>query len=79
MNHLAYLKPCAGCGTEIFMAICRDGRWRPFDTRQFPAADNSVWAWRKRHGMEEQELVPGHHIHLCPAYHHRIDLAGALT
>jgi hypothetical protein len=62
---LAYLTPCRYCGTEVYVAICRDGRWRTFDTRRVPAAERCVWAWRKRLGMEEQDLVPGHLLHYC--------------
>lgn len=78
MNRLAYPKPCEGCGQQIILAICRDGRWRPFDTTDHPPAEHGVWQWRKKHGMEEQELVAGKHVHICPAYHHHLDLAGAL-
>ncbi len=73
-NGLAYLKICDGCGAEIFMAICRDGRWRPFETRRQLVSLSFAWAWRKRHGMEETDRVPGHLIHPCPAYRDRIDV-----
>ncbi len=78
VDQLAYRKTCDGCGTEIFMAICRDGRWRPFETRRQPTPLPFTWAWRKRIGMEETDRVPGHLIHPCPAYHDRIDF-GTVT
>lgn len=78
MDRLAYEKECDGCHSGIYMAICSDGRWRPFETRTIPAGPFGVWAWRKHQGMQEQELVPGHPIHYCPAFHTRLDLAGAL-
>ena len=73
---LAYLKPCDGCGSEIFMAVCRDGRWRPFERDEVPTAPEHVWAWRKREGMEETDLAPGHLVHYCADFHDRIDLTG---
>ena len=75
MNGVAYQKPCDGCGSEIVMAICRDGRWRPFETKRQPTPLPFAWAWRKRIGMEETDRVPGHLIHYCADYHDRIDLA----
>jgi hypothetical protein len=74
---LAYLTPCRYCDTEIYLAICRDGRWRSFDTQTVPAADKGVWAWRKRYGMEEQELVSGKQFHYCAEYR-RVDPATVL-
>ncbi len=70
-NHIAYLKECNGCHSEIFMAICRDGRWRPFETRQLPPGTCGAWAWRKRQGMEETDRAPGHSIHYCADFHDR--------
>lgn len=71
MTQLAYLKDCTGCGTEVFMAICRDGRWRPFETELQPVPLPFAWAWRKRVGMEETDRVRGHVIHYCADYHDR--------
>lgn len=71
INRLAYEKDCEGCGDAIYMVICRDGRWRPFEKRRVLPAEHGVWAWRKKHGMEEQQLTPGHLVHICPAYHDR--------
>ncbi len=70
-NPLAYKKNCAGCGHEIVMAICRDGRWRPFETERQAVPLPFACAWRKRHGMEETDRVPGHLIHPCADYHDR--------
>lgn len=69
ITKLAYVKECDGCARTIFMAICRDGRWRPFETELVEKAPREVWAWRKREGMEEQDLVAGHLLHFCAAYH----------
>ena len=65
---LAYATPCRYCDELIYLALCRDGRWRTFDTRTIPAAPTGVWAWRKHHGMEEQELVTGKRLHYCSHY-----------
>lgn len=71
ITRLAYVKTCEGCQSEIFMAICRDGRWRPFETYEHPAAEHSVWAWRKRYGMEETDRTSGYVIHKCADFHDR--------
>lgn len=73
IQRLAYRKTCGGCGSEIFMAICRDGRWRPFETSEQPKGTPGTWAWRKRQGMEETDLATGHGIHYCADFHDRID------
>lgn len=65
---LARAVDCRYCQRPIYVAICRDGKWRSFEPRRVPAAAALVWAWRKRHGMEEQDLVPGHHLHYCAEY-----------
>jgi hypothetical protein len=70
---IAYLKPCDGCGQEIFMALSRDGRWRPFETTRVNPAPHGVWAWRKRHGMEEQDQFPGYRMHYCADFHDRVN------
>ena len=70
-NRLAYKKNCAGCGEELFMAICRDGRWRAFETDRQPLPLPFAWAWRKRVGMEETDRVAGHLLHPCPEFHDR--------
>lgn len=72
IHRLAYLKECDGCHHTIFMAVCRDGRWRPFETELVERAEREVWAWRKREGMEEQDLTRGYHIHYCADFHDRI-------
>lgn len=74
ITHLAYLKECLGCREIIFMAICRDGRWRPFETPLVSRADREVWTWRKKEGMEEQDITAGYHIHYCADYFDRMDL-----
>lgn len=66
---LAYAKPCDGCGSSIYLAICRDGRWRPFELAEQPKGTPGTWAWRKRQGMEETEHVAGHGIHYCAEFH----------
>jgi hypothetical protein len=48
--------------------MCRDGKWRSFDTATVPPAEAGVWAWRKGWGMEEQELVRGKRLHYCASY-----------
>jgi hypothetical protein len=73
-NRLAYLKACDGCGQQIFMAICRDGKWRAFEVERQKVPLPFAWAWRKRVGMEETDTVCGHLRHPCPAYHDRLDL-----
>lgn len=65
---LAYHAPCRYCGRPVYVALCRDGRWRTFETATVPTAPAGVWAWRKTWGMEEQELVPGHVLHFCAEY-----------
>lgn len=71
MSGLAYRKECAGCGDAIFMAICRDGRWRPFEIERQPTPLPFAWAWRKGYGMEETDRVCGHLVHPCADYHMR--------
>jgi hypothetical protein len=65
---LAYLTPCRYCDTEIYVAMCRDGRWRTFEIDLCGPAEHNVWAWRKRHGMEEQDIVRGYRLHFCAEY-----------
>jgi hypothetical protein len=65
---LAKRESCRYCRALIVFAVCRDGRWRTFDDQQVPAAPTNVWAWRRRHGMEETDLVPGHRLHFCAEY-----------
>jgi hypothetical protein len=82
INRLAYAKECTGCGAEIFMAICRDGRWRPFETELQPVPSPHAWAWRKNYGMEETEIVRGRLIHYCADFHDLIqpaDIFGAAS
>lgn len=76
-GQLAYEAPCRYCSGPIYMAICRDGRWRSFELAEHPAAVAGVWAWRKRQGMEEQDRVPGHVLHYC-AERSRLNAAEAL-
>lgn len=71
MTTLAYRKPCTGCGADIFMAVCRDGRWRPFEPKLQEVPLPFAWAWRKGHGMEETDVVRGHFIHCCADFHDR--------
>lgn len=68
LGALAYPTDCRYCGDRIYVAYCSDGRWRSFDLVTFPAAPTCVWAWRRHHGMQEQELVPGKRLHFCPEY-----------
>jgi hypothetical protein len=77
-ERLAYAKDCV-CGSPIFMAICRDGRWRPFETREQAAGTPGTWAWRKTYGMEETELARGRSIHYCAVFHDRIDTAAVVA
>jgi hypothetical protein len=65
---LAKRESCRYCRALIVFAVCRDGRWRTFDPQQVPAAATNVWAWRRRQGMEETDLVPGHRLHFCAEY-----------
>lgn len=65
---LAYVTGCRYCDGQIYVAICRDGKWRSFEMRLVPPAPANVWAWRKRYGMEEQDLVHGHFLHYCADY-----------
>jgi hypothetical protein len=75
---LAYATPCRYCGSEVYVAICRDGRWRSFEKDLCDPAPHNVWAWRKRHGMEEQDLVRGYHLHFCAEYGHVKHTVGAI-
>lgn len=68
MDNLAHDTDCRSCGRPIYVVICRDGRWRPFERTLHPAGTPDVWAWRRRQGMEETQLVPGYGLHHCPAY-----------
>jgi hypothetical protein len=68
---LAYRKTCDGCAAPIFMATCRDGRWRPFESERQRTPVPFAWAWRKGYGMEETDVVPGHLIHYCADFHDR--------
>jgi hypothetical protein len=68
IGYLAKRTPCRYCGTTVVLAICRDGRWRTFETATVPAAAVNVWAWRKHLGMEETDLVDGHRLHFCVEY-----------
>ncbi len=70
MNRPALARPvdCRSCGSSVYLALCRDGRWRTFERATVPAAPTGVWAWRRTWGMEEQELVPGHLLHYCAGY-----------
>jgi hypothetical protein len=70
---------CRWCARPIYLAICRDGRWRSFERDLMPPAPRNVWAWRKRHGMEETDRVHGYRLHFCAEYadaHDRLDLSG---
>lgn len=67
-NLLAYPTNCRYCGELIYLAICRDGKWRTFETRTVPAAPFGVWAWRKTWGMEEQDRIAGKTLHYCAQY-----------
>lgn len=64
-GQLARQVDCRYCHQPIFLAVCRDGRWRTFDLIDTPAHTSGVWAWRRHLGMEEQELVPGKRQHHC--------------
>lgn len=68
MKTLAYVRDCVTCGQEIVLAICRDGRYRAFERRLQPVPSEHAWAWRKRIGMEETDVVRGHMIHFCAGY-----------
>jgi hypothetical protein len=68
LSYLAKREPCRYCRTGIVLALCRDGRWRTFDEQLCDPAPAGVWAWRKRWGMEETELVPGRRLHFCAEY-----------
>lgn len=77
IRSLAYQALCRYCHQPVYVAICSDGKWRTFELATFPAAPEHVWAWRKHEGMQEQELIPGKHLHFCAEYSriHREDLA----
>lgn len=68
MENLARAIDCRDCDRPIYIAICRDGRWRPFERKLHPAGTPGTWAWRKHQGMEETELVPGYGLHYCPSF-----------
>jgi hypothetical protein len=65
VDKLAYLAPCRNCTHEVYVAYCSDGRWRVFDKTEMPAGSAGSWAWRKRRGMQETDLTPGHPLHYC--------------
>jgi hypothetical protein len=67
-SYLAQRRDCRYCRRVIILAFCRDGRWRTFDPDLVPAMPAGTWAWRKRYGMEETELVDGHRLHFCAEY-----------
>lgn len=64
-GQLARAVGCRYCSRPIYVALCRDGRWRSFDRARVLAAPAGVWAWRKHEGMEETDVVPGHRLHFC--------------
>lgn len=66
---LAYETDCRTCGVPIYVAICTDGFYRGFDKYELPAGSDGSWAWRKRRGMSETDLVPGHPLHHCLGHH----------
>jgi hypothetical protein len=68
LSYLAKRVPCRYCSAPVVLAICRDGRWRIFNPQEQPPAPTGSWAWRKRHGMEETDRVPGYRQHFCHEY-----------
>jgi hypothetical protein len=67
IRSLVYAAPCRYCDRDVYVAICRDGKWRTFE-RDLKPASATTWAWRKREGMEETNRVPGHYLHYCAEY-----------
>lgn len=78
IRSLAHSVNCRYCESPIYVAICFDGKWRSFDPQDMPAAPAGVWAWRRRQGMQEQDLVPGKRLHYCAEYSHFLATNGAL-
>lgn len=68
IRYLAKKEPCRYCTAEIVVALCRDGRWRTFDSNLTQAAPANVWAWRRHLGMEETDRAPGYRLHFCAEY-----------
>jgi hypothetical protein len=69
VEKLAHALTCRHCAGAIYVALCTDGRWRAFDRTELPAGTAGSWAWRKRLGMEETDLAPGHPLHYCLGHH----------
>jgi hypothetical protein len=68
VDTLAREVDCQDCHQPIYVALCRDGSWRPFERTLLPAGTPGAWAWRKHQGMEETDLAPGNPLHYCPEY-----------
>lgn len=60
---------CKHCTGPIYVALCRDGRYRGFERTLLPAGTPGAWAWRKHLGMEETDLAPGYGLHYCRGHH----------
>lgn len=67
IRSLVHAVECRYCDNPIYVAICRDGKWRSFE-RDLRPASAITWAWRKTWGMEETDRVPGYSLHWCPEY-----------
>jgi hypothetical protein len=68
IRSLAEAVNCRYCDGPIYLAVCRDGRWRTFERDLMPPAPANVWAWRKRYGMEETDRASGYRLHYCAEY-----------
>jgi len=69
-SSLVYAANCRYCAKPIYVAICRDGRWRTFEPDLQSVPLPFAWAWRKRVGMEETDTVRGHLLHFCAEHSH---------
>jgi hypothetical protein len=76
IRSLAKAVNCRYCDRPVYVAICRDGKWRTFE-RELRPASPITWAWRKTYGMEETDKVPGYSLHYCAEYN-RVDPATVL-
>lgn len=70
IRSLALALHCRYCNNPVYVAICRDGRWRSFERELMPVSPHGVWAWRKRIGMEETDIARGYRLHFCAEYDH---------
>ena len=60
-----YRRACRyGCGADVLIAVCADGRWRAFDLAVQPPSPTTC-AWRIGRGMTGDASTPGIRLHYC--------------